>query len=72
MRLFLKRDYFINGLKKLAKKTIFFSRAGVPKKLREAPAHKSVRRKMVRRTFFGWGRRPLLKIDDTGTGVIWD
>jgi hypothetical protein len=34
---------FINGLKKFAKKTIFSSVPGVPKKIREASAHKSVR-----------------------------
>jgi hypothetical protein len=55
--------HFINGLKKLAKKTIFSLVPCVLKKIREASAHQSVRRKMVRRTFFGWGRRPLFEKD---------
>jgi len=49
---------FINGLKKFAKKTIFSSVPGVPKKIQEASAHKSVRRKMARSAFLGCGCHP--------------
>jgi len=55
---FSQRIPFINGLKKLVKKTIFSLVPGVPKKIQEASAHKSVRRKMARSAFLGCGCHP--------------